>query len=92
MINKEKLLRAQTVKARYETMLMQKPNVVGVGVGLYMQHGTYTNEPAVIVNVTRKVPKETLDPDERIPSMLEDVRVQVQAIGEIKAQSVNGKQ
>jgi len=80
------MARIQAVKARYEADLMKKANVVGVGIGLRMRHGRPVGGPALIVNVTHKVPSEELHPDDRIPDMLDGVRVWVEPIGEVKAQ------
>ena len=76
----------QAVKARYEADLLKKANVVGVGVGLRMRRGKPAGDPAIIVNVTHKVPLEQLHPDDRIPKTLEGVRVRVETVGEIQAQ------
>jgi len=76
----------QTVKAHYEADLLKKANVVGVGIGLRMRHGQPVGDPALIVNVSRKVPPEELPPEDRIPETLDGVRVQVEEIGEVKAQ------
>ncbi len=76
----------QAVKVRYEADLLKKANVVGVGIGLRMRQGRPVGGPALIVNVTHKVPLEQLHPTDRIPDMLDGVRVWVEAIGEVKAQ------
>jgi hypothetical protein len=80
------ITRIQAVKARYEADLLRKANVVGVGIGLRMRDGQPVGGPALIVNVTHKVPLELLHPEDRIPDMLDGVRVWVEAIGEVKAQ------
>lgn len=80
------MARIQAVKARYEADLLKKANVVGVGIGLRMRHGRPVGGPALIVNVTHKVPSEELRPEDRIPNMLDGVRVWVEPIGEVKAQ------
>jgi len=76
----------QAVKARYEDDLLKKANVVGVGIGLRMRYGRPVDGPALIVNVSRKVPLEHLAPEDRIPEKLDGVRVWVEDIGEVKAQ------
>ena len=76
----------QSVKARYEAELLEKANVVGVGVGLRMRQGKPVGKPSIIVNVTHKVPLDELHPRDRIPRRLEGVRVWVEAIGEVRAQ------
>lgn len=78
--------RIQAIKARYEADLLKKANVVGVGIGLRIRRGRPVGGPALIVNVTRKVPLEQLRPEDRIPEILDGVRVWVESIGEVKAQ------
>ncbi|MEJ5308873.1 MAG: hypothetical protein WHX52_03800 [Anaerolineae bacterium] len=80
------IARIQAVKARYEADLLKKANVVGVGIGIRMRQGRPVGGPALIVNVTHKVPLEQLHPQDRIPETLDGVRVWVEAIGEVKAQ------
>jgi hypothetical protein len=81
----EQLTRVRSVKAAHEQELLQKANVVGVGVGLRHRGGKFTSEPAVVVSVTHKVPRATLDPEDIIPSELDGVPVDVQEIGHIRA-------
>lgn len=83
--------RIQAVKARYEADLLKKANVVGVGIGLRMRNGRPVGGPALIVNVTRKLPLDQLRPEDRIPDTLDGVRVWVEAIGEVKAQRSDGE-
>jgi len=80
------IARIQAIKARYEADLLKKANVIGVGIGLRMRQGRPVGGPALIVNVTHKVPLEQLRPEDRIPEILDGVRVWVEAIGEVKAQ------
>jgi hypothetical protein len=76
----------QAVKARYEKDLLKKANVIGVGIGLRIRQGRPVGGPALIVNVTHKVPLEQLRPEDRVPDTLDGVRVWVEAIGDIKPQ------
>lgn len=85
MITDEQLDRLRAVKAAHEADLMSKPNVVGVGIGLRQREGLPTEEPAIIVSVTHKVPAAQLDPWEVIPCELEGMPVDVQAVGELRA-------
>lgn len=80
------------VKTNHEQELMKKENVIGVGIGLRKRDGEYTDEPAIVVSVTRKVPRSMLDPDDAIPPQLEGVPVDVQAIGEPRAFEERGGQ
>lgn len=78
--------RIRTVKRAYEDELMSKANVVGVGIGLKQKDGAPTGEVALVVMVTHKVPLSQLDPKDVIPAELEGVPVDVQEVGEIRAQ------
>ena len=73
------------IQARYADMLMAKANVVGVGIGLAKDNGEYTDEPAIVVMVEKKVPIEELAPEDIIPRSIEGVRVDVQETGVIEA-------
>ena len=85
MIQGEDLDRIRAVKARYETDLMDKANVVGVGIGLRQQGGEPTGEPVIVVSVTHKVPLTQLALGDVIPRELEGIPVDVQATGELRA-------
>lgn len=78
--------RVRAVKRAHEDELMAKANVVGVGIGLRQQGGVRTGEVALVVMVTHKVPASQLDPEDVIPAEVEGVPVDVQAVGEIRAQ------
>lgn len=84
-ITDEDLARLRSVKAAHETELMRKANVVGVGIGLRKREGESTDEPAIVVSVTRKIPSCQLDAQDEIPPDLEGVPVDVQAVGELRA-------
>jgi hypothetical protein len=73
------------IKARYEGELLRKANVVGVGIGFRQVGGQFTSEPALVVNVTHKVPYSQLAPDDLIPTQIEGVPVEVQTVGQIRA-------
>jgi hypothetical protein len=78
---------AMAVKARHEARLMQKANVVGIGVGFRERGGKLTDKIALVVNVTHKVPTAHLAPEDVIPSEIEGVPVDVRETGEIRALS-----
>jgi hypothetical protein len=80
-MDEEMLARVRAVKSAYEHELLQKRNVVGVGIGLRTRNAQPTNELAIVVSVTNKVPAEALDSQDLIPHELEGVPVDVQAIG-----------
>lgn len=77
---------AKAVKDAHERDLMAKPNVVGVGVGLRQRGGVLTNNVVVVVMVRHKLPPADLQPDDMIPPEIDGVPVDVQEIGEVKAQ------
>lgn len=73
------------IKDQYTDSLMQKPNVVGVGIGFAERSGIRTDEMALVVMVDQKLPPEALDPDDVIPREIEGVQVDVQLVGELRA-------
>ena len=85
MVSDEELAHLRAVRATYEADLMRKANVVGVGIGLKTVDGEQTGEPAIVVSVTRKLPSAQLGPADVIPSELDGVPVDVQAVGDLRA-------
>jgi hypothetical protein len=82
----ETIARVQAVRAEHEEILLAKANVVGVGIGFRKLRGEATGEVALVVMVTHKVPRAQLAPEDFIPDRIEDVPVDVQAVGELRAQ------
>lgn len=76
----------RAVKQAHEDQLMGMANVVGVGIGFRTCQGLRTNEPALVVMVSRKIPPELLNPEERIPAEIDGVPVDVQEVGQIHIQ------
>lgn len=56
-------------------------NVVGMGVGVKWKSGQPTGEPALVVLVTHKVPKDQLSESDLVPLKLQDMQTDVLAIG-----------
>jgi hypothetical protein len=81
------LEKATQVQERYTDDLMEKENVVGVGVGLRKVRGEQTNEICIVVMVTHKVPLAKLKPEDRVPPVIDGVHVDVQETGEFSAGS-----
>jgi hypothetical protein len=77
--------RASAVKRAYQAELMSKANVVGVGVGFLTRRGQPTDEIALVVMVSQKLPREQLAPEDILPRQIDGVRVDVQEVGEITA-------
>jgi hypothetical protein len=84
-VSEKAVQQAIAVKARHEARLMQKANVVGVGVGFRERGGKLTDEVALVVNVIRKLPEDQLAPEDLIPTEIEGVPVDVYETGEIRA-------
>jgi hypothetical protein len=78
--------RAQAVKQAYASQLMAKANVVGVGVGFCQRGGERTSEIGLVVMVNRKLEASQLDPEDVIPTEIDGVPVDVQEVGELRAQ------
>jgi hypothetical protein len=74
------------VKQAYESQLMAMANVVGVGIGFRTSQGVRTDDPALVVMVSHKLPPEMLSPEERIPAEIDGVPVDVQEVGQIYSQ------
>lgn len=77
----EQTARAMLAQTKYTDYLLSKPYVMGVAVGLAQKGGQYTNEVCLVVMVSEKVLLENLTSEDRIPSELDGVRVDVQVIG-----------
>jgi hypothetical protein len=77
--------RASELKISMEAELLRKPNVVGVGVGLRHKDGEFTEEVALIVMVSKKVPEVELAPEDKIPEEIDNVPIDVLEVGELFA-------
>ncbi len=85
MTQNDDMDRITAVQAKYANQLIDKQNVVGVAVGRAKQGGETTDELALVVLVEKKVPLDELSIEDRIPSELDGVRVDVQETGIIEA-------
>ncbi len=77
--------KAMHVKRRHERLLLRMANVVAVGVGYRQRGGQPTDEVAIVVSVSRKMPVAELRPGTGIPSRLEGVGVDVVEVGTLHA-------
>lgn len=77
--------RAREVRARHTKGLLQRPNVVGVGVGYKQTAGITTDELSLVVSVVRKLPATALAPGDLIPQSLDGVRTDVVETGRLIA-------
>jgi hypothetical protein len=71
------------VRARHEADLMRYPNVVGVADGVRMRGGKPTGQPAIVVYVERKVPRQDLAERDLLPGEIEGIPVDVVEAGRI---------
>lgn len=77
--------RASEIREAYESELLTRANVIGVGVGYQHRGGRTTPDVALIVMVRKKVPRAELAPEDVIPSSIEGVPVDVREMGELDA-------
>jgi hypothetical protein len=86
MEQEAQMRRIRAVKDKYEQRLLRKRNVVGVGIGHRRRGGQDTDELVLTVMVRHKEPRSALRGRDVIPSELDGVPVDVQSVGEIRAQ------
>ena len=72
------------VKEQWKDYLLQKQNVVGVGVGYKETGGIKTEDLSVVVFVRKKVSKAALSPRDVIPSLIDGVVTDVIQVGNIE--------
>jgi len=77
--------KVQAVKEAYQNILMSKPNVVGVGIGMKYVCAKRTDQLGLVVMVQRKLPAAQLKPDEILPSQIDGIPVDVQEVGQFSA-------
>jgi hypothetical protein len=80
-MNEEIMARISAVQAKHIDDLMEKENVVGVGIGMKQVKGEWTDMPSIVVMVSKKMPLEKLDEEDIIPSELDGVAIDVQETG-----------
>ncbi len=79
------LARAQAVREAHAAELMQKANVVGVGVGMRQRGGRRQEEIALVVLVRRKVPRALLAEADVLPGVIDGVPLDVVEVGDVRA-------
>jgi hypothetical protein len=77
------------VKQKHEAELLQKRNVVGVGIGRRQASPGESGEPVIVVSVTHKVPRHQLLPHDLIPQELDGVPVDVRSVGTLRPVDVD---
>jgi hypothetical protein len=77
--------RRVALRTEHEARLLHYPNVVGVTDGVRMRRGKPTNEPAIVVLVSRKVPRKSLAKAALLPSHIDGIPIDVVEVGPIEA-------
>ena len=77
----------RAVKDRHGEGLLEKKNVVGLGIGYKEVEGQETGLLSLVVMVRKKESPSQLDATDLIPSEIEGVPVDVKEVGEIVALS-----
>ena len=75
----------QAVKEAHQEELLSKSNVVGVGVGLKQVGGKRTDDLALVVMVSEKLPEAQLAPEDIIPLVIDGVPVDIKEVGRLEA-------
>lgn len=65
--------------------LMQKPNVIGVGIGFRQVAGELTEERCLVVMVSQKLPEAQVSAEDAIPTEIDGAPVDVQEMGNFTA-------
>jgi hypothetical protein len=82
----DEMEKVRAVKQAHEAALLAKANVVGLGIGYQRRNGVQTDNLALVVLVSKKVPRAQLSPEDVVPGHLDGVPVDVQEIGRVQAQ------
>lgn len=77
------------VQTEREEELLEKANVVGVGIANKWSDGRDTGDPAVAVLVNAKTDEALLAPEDRIPKTLNRKKTDVYAVGELFAGGID---
>lgn len=65
--------------------ILPRGNVLGIGAGIKWKNGEPTGEPALLILVSHKLPKDTISKKDLIPSKCQDMQTDVLAIGNVFA-------
>ncbi len=75
---------AAQAKEAHKGLILQKPNVVGVGVGYKQAGQRVTSELSVVALVRRKVPRAGLAPPDLVPERVGGVATDVIEVGDLR--------
>ena len=87
MVEAKGIEEIRAVKDRHGESLLEKKNVVGMGIGYKEVEGQETGLLSLVVMVRKKESPSQLDATDLIPSEIEGVPVDVKEVGEIVALS-----
>lgn len=74
------------VRQQAEKRILDKPNVVGIGVGYKQVGGLLTDQISIVVLVRNKVPSAGLSAGDMVPAQVDSVPTDVVEVGVIRAQ------
>jgi hypothetical protein len=83
--------KVKTIKEKYTDTLMDKQNVVGVGIGKRKNMDSWASKFYIKVYITKKLPTSLLQESDIIPKELDGVRVDIIETGKIRFLN-NGKE
>lgn len=72
------------VRARHESELMRYPNVVGVAEGVLIKQGKPSNEPCLVVYVTKKDVGGEADNAGALPCEIKGIPIHIVDVGKIE--------
>lgn len=79
------ILDAIAIKRQNLEKLFTLRNVVGIGIGFKVASGVVTNDLAITINVSKKIPTAQLTPSDLVPKLIGSVRTDVIESGVFKA-------
>ena len=89
---RELLQAALIAKQRHLDSILRLPNVIACGVGYKHVERSVTQEVAVVVSVTRKLPPAVLAATELVPRLLDGIRTDVVETGVLRAFQVSPRE
>jgi hypothetical protein len=86
-MNAQELAQARQIKETHTPGLLQKRNVLGVGLGYKISRGENTGELSLVISVARKMPRTALEAQDLVPKALDGVKTDVVETGILRALS-----
>ena len=75
----------RNVKEQSQSLLLSKPNVIGVGMGYKEIAGVHTEDLCVVALVRRKIPRAGLAVEEMVPTEVNGIKTDVLNVGDVRA-------